>query len=50
MRKVDDDEQTQLTIGTLENNKALDYLRTLSVDTMTPIEAMNALYELKKML
>lgn len=50
MRKVDDDEQEQLTIGTLENNKALDYLRTLSVDTMTPIEAMNALYELKKML
>ena len=50
MRKVDDDEQTQLTIGTLENNKALDYLRTLSVDTMKPKEAMNALYELKKML
>lgn len=49
MRKVDD-EQTQLSIGTLENSKALDYLRNLSVDTMTPIEAMNALYELKKML
>ena len=50
MRKVDDNEQTQLTIGTLESNKAIDYLRNLSVDTMTPIEAMNALYELKKML
>lgn len=44
------DEQPQLTLGNIAESKAVEYLRNLQVDTMTPIEAMNALYELKKML
>ena len=35
---------------TLADNAVAQRLRALQVDTMTPIEALNALYELKKLL
>ncbi len=51
MRKIDEEEvMPQITLANLDENKVIERLRNLSVDTMTPIEAMNALYELKKML
>ncbi|MCB6365459.1 DNA mismatch repair protein MutS [Intestinibacillus massiliensis] len=46
----DTDEAPQVTMTDLGGNQVADRLRALNVDTMTPIEAMNALYELKKLL
>ena len=40
----------QLSITTMENDALRRRLEELSVETLTPIEAMNALYELKQML
>ncbi|MGE4548979.1 MAG: DNA mismatch repair protein MutS [Intestinibacillus sp.] len=44
------DDTPQITMTDLGDNRVADRLRALQIDTMTPIEAMNALYELKKML
>ena len=38
----------QITIDSLSGDAVAERLRALQVDTMTPIEALNALYELKK--
>ncbi len=40
----------QISITSMENDAIRRKLETLSVETMTPLEAMNALFELKKML
>ena len=40
----------QLSMTNLENDSLRKRLEQLSVETMTPIEAMNALFELKKMI
>ena len=40
----------QISLTTMENDALRKKLESLSVETMTPIEAMNALYELKKMV
>ena len=40
----------QISIMTMENDALRRRLESISVDTLTPIEALNALYELKKML
>ncbi len=40
----------QFTITSMENDALRRKLEAINVETMTPIEAMNALYELKKML
>ena len=40
----------QLSIASMENDALRRRLESLSVETLTPIEAMNALYELKQML
>ena len=42
--------QDQLSITGMANDALRAKLENLAVETMTPIEAMNALYELKKML
>ena len=40
----------QLSITSMENDALRRKLESISVETLTPIEAMNALYELKQML
>lgn len=40
----------QISITNMENDAIRKKLESVSVETMTPIEAMNALFELKKML
>ena len=40
----------QISITTMENDAIRKKLESISVETMTPIEAMNALFELKNML
>ena len=40
----------QISLTAMENDALRKKLESLSVETMTPIEAMNALYELKKMV
>ena len=40
----------QISITSMENDALRKKLEGMAVETMTPIEAMNALYELKKML
>lgn len=44
------DEVPQMTMDSLSGGVVADRLRALQIDTMTPIEALNALYELKKLL
>ena len=44
------DEVPQMTMDSLSGSAVADRLRAMQVDTMTPIEALNALYELKKLL
>ncbi len=48
MREVK--EESQITMETLSGDAVAERLRGMQVDTMTPIEALNALYELKKLL
>ena len=50
MRTVTVAASDQLSITTMENDALRRRLEELSVETLTPIEAMNALYELKQML
>ena len=40
----------QMTMDSLSGDAVAERLRALQVDTMTPIEALNALYELKKLV
>ena len=42
--------QEQVSMLDLASNQVCDELRKLQVETLTPIEAMNALYKLRKML
>ncbi len=42
--------EDQISIASMENDTLRKKLEALSVEAMTPIEAMNALYELKKMI
>lgn len=47
---AEENKQPQLTMADLSSNALADRLREMQIETMTPIEAMNALYELKKLL
>ena len=47
---AEEDEVPQMTMDSLSGNAVAERLRALQVDTMTPIEALNALYELKKLV
>ncbi len=50
VKKAPEPPSDQLSIANLENDALRKKLESLSVETMTPIEAINALYELKNML
>ena len=40
----------QITLGDMGSTEVAEILRRTSVETLTPIEAMNLLYELKQKL
>lgn len=40
----------QISFGQEKNSLIIDKLKDLQIDTLTPIEALNALYELKKLI
>ena len=44
------EEEPQLSLGGLGAEQALDRLRDVDINTLTPLEAMNILFELKKLL
>ncbi len=50
VRAVEETEQPQITLADLSSDTLANRLREMQIETMTPIEAMNALYELKKMI
>ena len=50
LHEIAEDEGPQITMENLADSAVAQRLRALQVDTMTPIEALNALYELKKLL
>lgn len=50
VREVKQEEEAQISMVDLGSNQVADRLRAMQVETMTPIEAMNALYELKKLV
>ena len=51
LREVaEEDDVPQMTMDSLSGDAVAERLRALQVDTMTPIEALNALYELKKLV
>ena len=51
VRAVEETEDApQMTMDHLNENAAVQRLREIQIETMTPIEALNALYELKKLL
>lgn len=50
VREVKQEEEAQISMTDLGSNQVADRLRSMQVETMTPIEAMNALYELKKLV
>ena len=43
-------EEGQVSLGDMGARQAADRLRSVTVDTLTPIEALNLVYELKQML
>lgn len=47
---TDEDDAPQMTMTDLGGNAISARLRAMQIETMTPIEAMNALYELKKLI
>lgn len=48
--QVESDNFQQISLANENNNALADRLSILQVDTLTPIEALNILYELKKMI
>lgn len=50
VRAVDEPESAQVSMLDLGTNAVAERLRAMQIETMTPIEAMTALYELKQML
>ena len=46
----EEEEEPQITMTDLSGAAVAERLRTLPIDTLTPIEALNTLYELKKMV
>ena len=51
-KKVVSEEETSMQIGfaDMENSKVVEALKAIDVTTLTPIEAMNKLYELQKLI
>jgi len=48
--KDDPEDRDEMTVEVMMAINAADTIRALSLETLTPIEAMNELYKLKKML
>ena len=45
-----DDASMQIGFADMENSKVVEALKAIDVTTLTPIEAMNKLYELQKLI
>lgn len=51
LREVAEENETaQISIESMSDSAAVEKLRAMQIETMTPIEALNALFELKKLL
>ena len=50
VRPIEPEEDEQISMLDLRTQQVCDALSAMSVETLTPIEAMNELYKLKKML
>ncbi len=50
MKSVSDNEDMQLSLMSSSDTAVTDKLKSVDIDTLTPIEAINLLYELKKLL
>jgi len=48
VKTVVQEESNELSFDTINNNEVIDRIKNLDINTMTPIEAMGFLYELKK--
>lgn len=46
----DEPEQAQISMTSIQSDEVADKLRSVNVNTMTPIEALNLVYELQKMV
>ena len=50
IEKVNVNEDTQLSLMGVASSPVIDKLKSVDLNTLTPIEAMNLLYELKNMI
>ena len=50
MPRVKEDFSGTLSLDSLESDRVIDEIKRIDVNTLTPIEALTKLYELKKML
>lgn len=50
VKKVNVNEDTQLSLMGVSSSPVIDKIRCIDLNTLTPIEAMNLLYELKNMI
>ncbi|MDO4174472.1 MAG: DNA mismatch repair protein MutS, partial [Eubacteriales bacterium] len=51
VREVEDEpEDTQITLMGMQSDEVEEKLRSVHIDTMTPLEALNLLYELQNMV
>ena len=48
VKTVTQEESNELSFDTINNNEVIDKIKNVDINTMTPIEAMGFLYELKK--
>ena len=48
VKTVVQEETNELSFDTINNNEVIDKIKNIDINTMTPIEAMGLLYELKK--
>ena len=50
VRSIAEEDEPQISLTDLNQDSVVERLRAMQIDTMTPIEAMNALYELKRLV
>ena len=49
-QKVSSDIPAQISFGPSNQSKVVEKIKSINLDTLTPIEALNSLFELKKLL
>ena len=49
-RRAEEDEPQMLSFGSMAENEITDKLSKTDINTLTPLEALNLVYELKKMI